>query len=74
MGMRPLAIGNILINYMTAVYPCLSAKCLGCLAVQLLSPNMPEVTACGGALPSLCCCGGATGTATPCKDIEKVNK
>lgn len=37
MGMRPLAIGNILINYMTAVYPCLSAKCLGCLAVQLLS-------------------------------------
>lgn len=37
MDMRPLATGNILINYVIAVYPYVSSRCLGCLAGQLLS-------------------------------------
>lgn len=71
--MRPLAIGNIFINYMIAVCPQVSPKCLGCLVVQLLSQIHPEVAALEELSP-VCVTGGVTGTASLCKDLGKVNK
>lgn len=72
--MRPLATGNILINYMIAVYLGMSSKCLGCLAVQLLSQIPPESQPLEELSPVCVAVGELQAQPGTCKVLEKVNK